>query len=94
MSYFHMNSLRYAAPVGTIRVRKPIRSLGPITDIDGNEWDIQAVSGGGVAACPRCELHPYFTDTSGQSFGGGTIGSGLISQEWKPYRVEVVEETT
>src|SRR4051812_34403422 len=93
MNYFRMSSMREAEPVGTIRVRRPIRSLGQITDIDGNEWDIHAITGGGVSACPKHKLHSYYTDTSGQSYGGGTTGGGgMISQTWDAYRVEIVPE--
>lgn len=93
MNYFRMSSLRPAEPVGVIRVWKPIRNIGPVIDVDGNEWDIRAVTGGGVTACRKHELHPYCTDTSGQGYGGGgTTGSGgLTSQEWQPYRVEMVK---
>ena len=90
INYFRISSIREAQPVGTIRVRKPIRSLGPVTDIDGNEWDIGCIASGGVSACPRHRLHPYYTDTSGQGSGSGTTGSGWISQKWDAYRVEVV----
>lgn len=58
MNYFRMSSIRETKPVGTIRVRKPIQSLGSVTDIDGTEWDIRCITSGGVSACPRHQIHP------------------------------------
>ena len=90
MNFFRMSSIREAEPVGTIRDRKPIRSLGSVTDIDGNEWNIHCITSSGVSACPRHQLHPYYTVTSGQALGSGTAVSDMISQKWDAYQVEVV----
>lgn len=89
---FRLSTLSPAEPKGTIRVRNPIRSLGACTDVDGQEWDIRAITSGGVAACRRHALHPYFTDTSsGGGWGArGTTGSNFVSQDWDAYAVEVV----
>ena len=62
-----------------------MRCLGPLTDIDGNKWHIEAIIGAQVCACPLSQLHPYYTDTSGSDFG-------LVSQTWEPYQIEIVEE--
>jgi len=86
MSYFRMSSISPAKEfAGTIQVRKPIRSLGPVTDIHGQKWDIHGIFGKHVSACKESELHPYFTDTSSNPC------YGLVSQKWEPYKVEVVE---
>lgn len=90
MDYFRMSSLQDTEPVGTIQVRRPIRSLGRVTDIHGKNWDVHCITSGGVSACPEEKLHSYYTDTSGQSWGGGTIGSNMINQRWDAYRVEVI----
>lgn len=92
MVFFRMSRMSEAEPIDTIRVRKPIRSIGALIDIDGNEWDVRAVTAGGVSACRKHQLHSYYTDTSGQSFSVGTTGSGMVSQTWDAYRVEVVSE--
>lgn len=92
---FRMSSLSPADEFkGTIRVAKPITSLGQVTDLDGQRWDIGAIYRGGVSACKREALHSYFTDTSyGCGTNGGTtgtMGSGIVSQRWDAYQVEVV----
>lgn len=67
--------------------RKTLR-LGPLTDCEGNPWDIHAYYTTDEAtiacACPMSQLHPYYYDTSGQSWG-------LVSQTWKPYKLVVKE---
>lgn len=80
---FSMTSFSPAKLKGTIRVAKPIRHLGHVTDINGNRWHVEAIIGNQVCAVPMAQLHPYFTDTSGDSFG-------FVSQRWEPYQVEVV----
>ena len=43
-----MWNLSYMTPCevqGTIRVTKPIRQLGPLTDADGNKWDVRGMEG-------------------------------------------------
>ena len=82
-----MFDLTYTMPSeikGTIRVKKPIYWLGPVTDIDGRRWDVRGIIGHYVQAVPMSELHPYYTDTSGSSFG-------MVSQTWEPYLVEVIK---
>lgn len=81
-----MFNLSYTTPSeikGTIRVKKPVYSLGPMTDADGKRWDVRAVIGSVICAVPAEHLHPYYTDTSGASFG-------LVSQTWEPYQTEVL----
>ena len=86
---FSMSSMSPCEIQGTIRVAKPIRKLGTITDINGARWNVRGIFGGRfgnyVQAARESGLHPYFTDTSGASFG-------MVSQEWKPYNVEVVAQ--
>ncbi len=91
MNYFKMSSMRSAPPVGTIRVRRPITSIGTIVDVDGNKWNVRGITSGGVSACPLQNLHPYYTETSGNNYGNGTSGSDIISQKWDAYLVEVVQ---
>ena len=71
---------------GTIQVRKPIQSLGPVKDITGQQWDIRAIIGKTVNACKMEELHPHYYDTSGTQWG-------FVGQEWQPYSVEVVNDS-
>ena len=81
-----MFSLSYTVPSeikGVIRVSKPVCTLGLLTDLDGRKWDVRAIIGDVVRATPSESLHPYFTDTSGASFG-------FVSQSWEPYKIEVV----
>lgn len=49
---------------GTIQLFKRLTCLGNVKDIDGKFWDIHAIIGNYVQACPVNELHPYYTDTS------------------------------
>jgi hypothetical protein len=74
--------------IGTIKTRKQITGLGRIKDIFGQIWDINmAVLNNGinwVCACPIENLHPYYSSTSGASYG-------WISQHWNPYLVEVMK---
>lgn len=82
-----MFNLNYTTPSsikGTIKVRKPIYSLGIVADINGDQWHIEAIIGKTVCAVPLNQLHPYYRDTSGSYFG-------LVSQKWEPYSVEVIE---
>ena len=81
---FRMQSFQPAELAGTIKVKKPIYGLGDVTDVDGKRWNVNAVLGTTVCACPCSEMHPYFSDTSTSS------SYGLVSQVWKPYKVEVV----
>ncbi len=84
---FHLSYTAPAEVKGTIRVQKRTWSLGVITDIEGNRWDIHGIIGDYVQACPIEGLHPYYSDTSGTSYGG------VIEQTWNPYKIEVVGET-
>ena len=81
---FNLSYTTPSEPKGTIRMSRQIRQLGPATDVNGQTWDVRAVSGNFVSAVPMQELHPYYTDTSGNSYG-------LVMQTWDVYRV-VVEE--
>lgn len=85
---FYMYSTSPCEIQGTIRVAKPIRSLGRVRDLDGQIWDvegIQQISGRMTVAAVKVEdLHPYYDDTSGCIYG-------YVSQTWKPYRVEVTK---
>lgn len=84
-----MFSLRYTEEcelVGKITVSKPIHSLGNVTDINGREWNIHAIYNNIVQACPKDKLHPYYTDTSGATFG-------IVQQKWLPYEVVVTTRT-
>lgn len=77
---------------GTIRVRKRILSLGPVIDVDGKVWDIGMIYQGGVSACPRSSLHPYYTDTSNSRVGWSQFGGdNVVRQTWDAYAVEVVQ---
>ncbi len=80
---------------GTIKLKKPVDSLGTVIDIHGVRWNIygyysrydkgkplQQI----VQAVPESQMHPFYTDTSAFS------GYGVVSQEWLPYRVEVCNE--
>jgi len=78
LSWFRPSKLQ-----GVIRVTKPIYSLGRVTDVFGKRWDVKAIIGDTVCACLMSQLHPYYYDTSGQSYG-------CVSQKWKPYKYEVV----
>jgi hypothetical protein len=74
---------------GTIRVSSSIKRLGSVTDVDGVRWDVRGIFGIGgkqvVQAIKACQLHPSYTDTSGQFYG-------FVQQSWKPYDVEVVTD--
>ena len=86
-----MFSLSYTSPCeiqGVIRVSEPVRHLGFLEDIDGNNWDIRGVFGWDtekgqiVWAAARCELHPYYGSTANDTYD-------WVHQRWKPYRIEV-----
>jgi hypothetical protein len=80
---------------GTIKVARPLRGLGHVTDIEGETWDINAIVGNTVCACPVAELHPYYTDTSADiciSSSRTDSGTGLIHQTWHSYNLEVVPQ--
>ncbi len=70
---------------GVIELSEPLRGLGFITDIHGEEWDIRGIIGNYVQAVKRSELHPYYTDTSGMG------GYELVSQSWEPYEIKVID---
>jgi len=55
--------------VGTIRLRGCPMSLGSLTDVEGQRWDIGAIVGdasgtGFVCACRMEGLHPFYYDGS------------------------------
>ena len=91
---FRMTSSSPCEIQGTIQLRNKITGLGPVTDIRGVRWDIHGIIGNYVQACKMDDLHSYYTDTSGASFGGfGTDSeSGFVQQTWKPYNVEVIKD--
>lgn len=80
-------------PVGVIRHKngKHPKALGLYTDADGKGWDINGIyfnpgcKDSWVQACPKCNLHPYYTDTSTNTYG-------LVSQRWEPYLLEEINE--
>jgi hypothetical protein len=83
-------SLSYSTPCeiqGTIELKEYPSRLGVYTDIHGERWDIYGIFGRDygdyVQACPQNNMHPYYNDTSGQEYG-------LVQQQWKPYRIKVV----
>lgn len=82
----------HKGPIKSIVVKYPVSRLGNIVDVYGNEWNINGIHNidgkPSVWACPVNELHKYYTDTSGSSYGGQ-----IISQKWEPYFVEIVDET-
>lgn len=82
-----MFNLNYSEPCkieGTIRMKKPVYRLGPLTDVDGNVWDVRGILGSVIQAVPHHHLHPFYSDTSGADHG-------FVSQTWKPYQTEIVE---
>jgi hypothetical protein len=82
-----MFNLNYTEPSeikGVIKVKKPVYSLGPLTDVDGKTWDVRAIIGKIICAVPKSELHPYYYDTSGGSYG-------MVCQKWEPYLTEIME---
>jgi len=81
---FSMSMMNKAEVKGHIKF-KSFPRLGREVDVDGNEWDIGAIICGTVCAVPLNQLHPYYSDTSGQSFG-------FVSQSWPPYTFEVVKD--
>jgi len=72
---------------GTIRLNKFPSGLGNYTDVDGKRWNINAIIHGYVCACPLDEVSPYWSSTA-------DIPSGLYSQTWHPYKVEIVKKQT
>lgn len=83
-----MFNLSWLAPgkiAGTIKVTKPVRKLGSFQDVEGTIWDVRGIIGDCILACKRTELHPYYMDTSGRPY------YGLITQEWRAYYTEVVD---
>lgn len=86
-----MFSLRTSSPSkikGKIKVKKRIWGLGRVEDVDGETWDIACIYGNEdktiVNACKYSLLHPYYKDTSGDSFG-------FVEQTWEPYEVVIVK---
>ena len=83
-----MLRMSYTSPdtiQGVIRLRSKIKGLGRVTDVDGCIWDIVAIYPNYVCATPLSDLHPYYSDTSAHT------NYGLVHQEWKPYKVVVVD---
>ena len=98
---FSLNTSSPCEFQGTIRLKKMPSALGTYKDLDGNTWDIHGIFNGPkygpwVQAKPFGELHPYFTDTSGRGFsdttGSGHYDSTFITECWKPYKIEIVED--
>ena len=50
-----------AKPVGHIKF-KTFPMLGIRTDIDGNQWHVEAIFGDSVCAVPFSNIHPAYTD--------------------------------
>ena len=82
---FSFTSFTESKVKGTIKLKKRVSGLGIYTDVDGRKWDINAIINGYVCACPLDEVSPYWSSTA-------NIPSGLYSQMWHPYKVEVVGE--
>jgi hypothetical protein len=87
-----MFSIEYLTPCnprGTIRTKSPVTRIGFFEDVDGIRWDARAIVYKGkehnyVSAVPVNELHPYFSSTGNEAYG-------MISQNWYPYKIEIVE---
>ena len=77
---FHLFYTYPSELAGEIVVRQPIRSLGVFRDAYGKVWHIEGIANDIAWAVPYDELHPYYRDTSGTSFG-------FVSQTWKPYKL-------
>lgn len=82
---FNCSSTSPSKLYGTIEVDRPIFTLGPLTDIHGNVWDIHAIYQYYVQAVPKHSLHPYFKDTTDTQYS-------YVSQTWHPYAIKVVRE--
>jgi len=87
-----MFNLSYSTPApikGIIWMKERLTRTGNITDVDGNEWNVHSLMGDEhvtfVSAVPIGGLHPFYQDTSGQSYG-------YVSQTWEPYQVMVKPE--
>jgi len=77
---------------GTIQFAEFPR-LGRNIDTNGTYWNVHAIIGGYVKAVTEDKLHTSYKDTSGYDdmrYGGGTTGSGIISQTWMPYKYEII----
>ncbi len=70
-----------------VLLHKRLTGLGPVTDVDGVTWDIHGIIGKYVQAAKESLMHPFYTDTSSNDYGGQ-----LISQRWEPYLIEIVDE--
>jgi hypothetical protein len=81
---FRLSTMQPCEIQGTIKVAKRTYQFGTITDIEGNQWDVNGYIGDTVLAVPLSGLHPYYSDTSGASYG-------LVQQSWKPYKLEIVK---
>jgi len=92
---FHLSSMTPGTCHGTIKVSEPICGLGQVTDIYGERWDINAIINNRVCACPAADLHPYYRSTSDEWYfdpeGTDSGNSGVVSQTWHSYKVEVVK---
>ena len=84
---FHLSYTQPCPIRGTIEVTKPVSGLGTITDVHGQQWNINGMfdwQGRQVVQAVRKELlHPYYTNTS-------NVRYGLVSQTWEPYQIKVV----
>jgi hypothetical protein len=86
MSYF-------GGPVkpGVLRLREKVKNpFGYVRDVDGVKWHLNGQIGECVLACKYDEVHPHYTSTCGD-YSTAQWGDSLITQTWKPYKVEVVE---
>jgi hypothetical protein len=84
---------KYEGEVQTLTLcRDPFHGgLGLYLDQDGETWDVRGVFGTTqphptVVAARKDEMHPYFSDTSGDSYH-------FVQQTWLPYYVVVVDES-
>lgn len=80
---FSFTSFTESKVKGTIKLKKRVSGLGNYTDVEGRRWNVNAIIGENVCACPLDELSPYWSSTA-------NIPSGLYSQTWEPYKVKVV----
>jgi len=82
----------YEGEIETVRLTcnpmKIVHPFGPLTDADGNTWDMGGMQGSkdGILLL----LRPCSNNDPWHSTAGGVFPSG--SRQWIPYKVEVVEE--
>jgi hypothetical protein len=86
---FRLSFTRPQEEVKTLQVAHAPYGLGPFEDINGNRYDCKGYGkdkyGWWAWLCPMSQMHPYYYDTSGSSYG-------WVHQSWDTYYLDIIKE--